>query len=326
MNQLNDPLSWAYPESNPYNTGMLKVSDLHTLYFEECGNPKGKPVIYVHGGPGGGVGPNDRRFFNPEAYRIILVDQRGAGKSTPPAELKDNTTWDLVADLEKLREHLKIDQWMVFGGSWGSTLALTYAISHPSRVTELVLRGIFLIRKSEIDWYYQGGANAIFPDAWESYRDHIPESERGDFVKAYYSRLTSSDEKTRLAAARPWTQWEMATSRIYTPPETLQTSMADDGFALRFARIECHYFINQGFFKEDGWILKNVDKIRHIPTVIVQGRYDVVCPMVSAWDLHKAFPEAKLQVIADSGHSAREPGVCRALVSATDLFSRKNQA
>ena len=266
----------------------------------------------------------DRRYFNPKTYRIILLDQRGAGKSEPAAELKENTTWDLVADLEKLREHLKIEKWQVFGGSWGSTLALTYAITHPTRVTELVLRGIFLIRKKEIDWYYQEGANAIFPDAWESYRNHIPADERSDFVKAYHQRLTHADPAIRLAAAKPWTQWEMATSRLYTPPEVLQATTSDDAFSLRFARIECHYFINEGFFKEDGWILKNIDRIRAIPAVIVQGRYDVVCPMMSAWELSKAWPEAKLQIVSDSGHSSREPGIMRALIAATDAFSGKN--
>lgn len=315
-----DPHTWCYPEIEPYQIGTLKVSELHTLYYEECGNPNGKPVVFVHGGPGGGTGPQDRRYFNPKKYRIILIDQRGAGKSTPAAELNENTTWDLVVDLETLRSFLKIEKWQVFGGSWGSTLALTYAITHPTRVTELVLRGIFLIRKKEIDWYYQEGASAIYPDVWDSYRDHIPASERGDFVKAYYQRLTSPDSTTRLNAARVWTNWEMSTSRLYTPPGLTQSVVTDE-FSLKFARIECHYFIHHGFFKEDGWILKNVDQIRHIPAVIVQGRYDVVCPAMSAWELSKAWPEAKLQIIPDAGHSAREPGISRALVSATDLFS-----
>ncbi len=315
-----DPQTWLYPEIEPYHTDRLQVSPMHSLYFEECGNPKGKPVIFIHGGPGGGVGPQDRRFFNPDYYRIILIDQRGAGKSTPAASLEENTTWHLVADIEALRQHLKIERWQVFGGSWGSTLALTYAIENPSRVTELVLRGIFMIRKKEIDWYYQEGASMIYPDVWESYRDHIPEAERGDFVKAYYSRLTHPDLEVRLAAAKPWTAWEMATSRLYTPPELLQSLVTDD-FAIKFARIECHYFIHQGFYTEDGWILKNVDRIRKIPTVIVQGRYDVVCPVQSAWDLHRAWPEAQLMIIPDAGHASREPGNARALVAATDRFS-----
>jgi proline iminopeptidase len=316
-----DPNTWMYPEIEPYRTGMLKVSLIHELYFEECGNPNGKPVIFVHGGPGGGTGAQDRRYFNPNLYRVILLDQRGSGKSLPSASLDDNTTWNLVEDMEKLRTHLGLETWQVFGGSWGSTLALAYAIQHPTRVTELVLRGIFMIRKKEIDWYYQEGASAMYPDVWEQYRDHIPENERGNFVKAYYQRLTSKDPAVQLAAAKPWTTWEMATSRLYTPPEFIQTAVTDD-FALKFARIECHYFINEGFFAEDGWLLKNVGKIRHIPAVIVQGRYDVVCPPMSAWDLHKAWPEAKFMMIPDSGHSSREPGIAKALVNATDTFSK----
>jgi len=308
-----------YPEIEPYRTGMLNVSPVHELYFEECGNPKGKPVIFVHGGPGGGTGPQDRRYFHPDRYRIILLDQRGSGKSLPAASLEDNTTWHLVDDIEKLREHLKIEKWQVFGGSWGSTLALTYAIQHPDRVTELVLRGIFMIRKKEIDWYYQEGASAMYPDMWEAYRDHIPAAERGDFVKAYYARLTHSDPAVQMAAAKPWTTWEMSTSRLYTPPEFIQSVVTDD-FAIKFARIECHYFIHKGFFEEDDWILKNVSKIRSIPAVIVQGRYDVVCPPMSAWDLHRAWPEAQLMLIPDAGHSSREPGIAKALVSATDRF------
>lgn len=321
-NYEQDPNTWFYPEIEPYNTGRLKVSDIHELYYEECGNPKGKPVVFIHGGPGGGVGPTDRRYFNPDQYRIILLDQRGAGNSKPMASLEDNTTWHLVDDIEKLRSSLGIEKWLVFGGSWGSTLALTYAITHPTRVTGLVLRGIFLLRKKEIDWYYQEGlgASAIYPDVWEEYRDHIPAAERGDMVKAYYSRLTSPDLETQKAASKPWTTWEMATSRIYTPPEMIKSVVTDD-FALKFARIECHYFINKGFFKSDNWIIENIGKIRHIPAVIVQGRYDVVCPAMSAWELHKAWPEAKLTIVADAGHSAREPGIARALVHATDLFA-----
>ncbi len=316
---LLDPHTWLYPEIEPYRAGTLTVSPIHTLYYEECGNKNGKPVIFVHGGPGGGTGPQDRRFFNPDVYRIILLDQRGSGKSTPSASLEDNTTWHLIEDMEALRSELKIDCWQVFGGSWGSTLALAYAIMHPARVTELVLRGIFLVRKKEIDWYYQEGANAIYPDAWEPYRDHIPVGERNDFVKAYYQRLTSPDPQVQLAAAIPWTSWEMSTSRLYTPPELLKTLVTDD-FAIKFARIECHYFIHEAFFKEDGWVLNQISKIKHIPGVIIQGRYDVVCPAMSAWDLHKAWPEARLMMIPDSGHSAREPGIAKALVAATDRF------
>ncbi len=319
---IPDPQTWLYPEIEPYRTGTLAVSTVHTLYFEECGNPKGKPVVFIHGGPGGGSGPQDRRFFNPECYRIILFDQRGAGKSIPAASLEENTTWDLVRDIETLRGHLGIEKWMVFGGSWGSTLALTYAIEHPERVTELVLRGIFMIRKQEIDWYYQEGASFMFPDVWEQYRDHIPESERHDFVKAYYRRLTDPDPAVRMAAARPWTLWEMSTSRLHTPKELIDTMVTDD-FAIKFARIECHYFIHGGFFPEDDWILNRIGRIRHIPTVIVQGRYDVVCPPKSAWDLYRAWPEAKLHLTPDAGHASREPGNARALVAATDRFAER---
>lgn len=315
-----DPKTWLYPEIEPYLTGRLKVSPLHELYYEECGNPKGKPVVFVHGGPGGGCGPNDRRFFNPKLYRIILFDQRGSGKSTPSACLEENTTWHLVEDMETLREHLKIDQWQVFGGSWGSTLALTYAIQHPKKVTELILRGIFLIRKKEIDWFYQEGANSIYPDSWEPYRDHIPENERHDFLTAYYKRLTHSDSKVQIAAGRPWTTWEYQTASLYTPPGTVDSTLTDE-FVVRFARIECHYFVNKGFFPEDGWILKNIEKIRHIPTVIAQGRYDVVCPAMSAWDLHKVWPESKLMIVPDSGHASRDPGTAQVLVAATDRFA-----
>jgi proline iminopeptidase len=318
---FQDPNTWLYPEIEPYRIERLQVSPVHSLYFEESGNPNGKPVIFLHGGPGGGAGPQDRRFFNPKLYRIILMDQRGAGKSTPAACLEENTTWDLIEDIERLRRHLSISKWLVFGGSWGSTLALSYAIQHPESVTELVLRGIFMIRKKEIDWFYQSGASNLYADAWEAYRDHIPEAERGDFVSAYHKRLTHSDPKIQMAAAKPWTAWEMATSRLYTPPETLSALVTDD-FAIRFARIECHYFMNRGFFPEEDWILKNIHRIRHIPTVIAQGRYDVVCPMVSAWELSKAWPEAKLMIIPDAGHASRENGTAKVLVSATDRFSQ----
>jgi len=307
-----------YPPIEPYNSGMLKVSDLHTIYYEESGNPKGHPAVFVHGGPGGGTQPEHRRYFDPAYYRIILFDQRGCGKSTPHAELTDNTTWDLVADMEKLREHLSIDNWLVFGGSWGSTLALAYSESHPERVTHLVLRGIFLLRKSEIDWLYQTGADSIFPDFWEDYIKPIPENERNDFVTAYYKRLTSSDKKVQLEAARAWSVWEGKTSKLLVDPNMVDHYGHDD-FAIAFARIECHYFYNKGFM-EDGRLLRQVGNIRHIPTVIVQGRYDVVCPIRSAWDLHRAFPEAKLVITPTSGHSAFEIENKAALIEATDNF------
>jgi proline iminopeptidase len=307
-----------YPAIDAYKTDFLKVSDIHTIYFEESGNPNGQPAIFVHGGPGGGTTPEYRRFFDPKHYRIILFDQRGCGKSTPHASLEQNTTQDLVADMERLREHLGIDRWLVFGGSWGSTLALAYAESHPERCTHLVLRGIFLLRKWEIDWFYQSGADAIFPDLWEEYLKPIPPAERGDMIGAYYRRLTSNDPAVRIEAARAWSIWEGSTSKLH-----IDTSLVDHysspEFAIAFARIECHYFVNHGFL-EEGQLLRDVDKIRHIPSVIVQGRYDVVCPMRSAWDLHRAFPEAKLTISPASGHSMLEPENRSALIEATDAF------
>lgn len=306
-----------YPEIEPYSTGFLKVSDLHTIYFEEAGNPKGKPVVFLHGGPGGGIIANYRRYFNPEKWRIILFDQRGCGQSKPFAELRDNTTWDLVADIEKLRNHLSIARWSVFGGSWGSTLALSYAIKHPDSVTELFLRGIFLLRKKEIDWFYQEGCSKIYPDAWEEYVKPIPQEERNDFVSAFYKRLTSEDVNVRKTAAKAWSIWEGSTSKLI-PDSDVVARFGEDEFADAFARIECHYFINKGFFPEDNFLLNNIDKIRHIPTVIVQGRYDVVCPAESAWDLHRAFPEAEFYMIPDAGHSLSEKGITDALVRATD--------
>jgi proline iminopeptidase len=308
-----------YPEIEPFDSGTLKVSDLHTIYYEQSGNPEGKPVIFVHGGPGGGTDPKQRRFFDPKAYRIVLFDQRGCGRSTPHAELHDNTTWHLVADMEAIREHLGIARWQVFGGSWGSTLSLAYAQKHPDRVTELVLRGIFMLRKKELDWFYQEGASAIFPDTWEPYLAAIPPEERGDLMQAYYERLTCDDPKARLAAARAWSVWEASTSFLLQSKEYMNHA-GEDEFALAFARIECHYFVNRGFFEVEDQLLRDVDKIRHIPAVIAQGRYDVVCPMMSAWDLHRAWPEARLEIVPDAGHSAYEPGIVDVLIEATDRF------
>ena len=308
-----------YPEIEAYKKEFFKVSDIHTLYIEQAGNPDGIPVVFLHGGPGGGISPDYRRFFNPEKYRIVLFDQRGAGLSTPAAELRENTTWDLVADIEKIREHMGIKKWVVFGGSWGSTLALTYAISHPDRVTHLVVRGIFLCRPSEIHWFYQHGASEIFPDLWETYKNHIPIDERHDFVKAYYKRLTHENAEIRLQAAKVWSKWEAGTSRLYID-STAVDEFEDPTYALQFARIECHYFINNAFFKTDNWILENISKIRHIPCDIIQGRYDIVCPTKSAWDLHTVWPEAHLKIIPDSGHSMYEPGIKAALVAACDVI------
>jgi len=309
-----------YPEIEPFDSGFLKVSDLHTLYYEQSGNPNGKPVVFLHGGPGGGVNPKCRRFFDPARYRIVLFDQRGCGKSTPHAELTDNTTWHLVADIERLREKLGIDRWQVFGGSWGSTLALAYAESHPDRVTELVLRGIFMLRRWELEWFYQKGADALYPDAWETYLSAIPEAERGDLMSAYHRRLTGDDAAARIAAARAWSVWEGATSFLWQDKGHIDAS-GEDEFALAFARIECHYFVHGGFFEHDDQLLRHVDRIRKIPAVIVQGRYDVVCPLRSAWDLHRAWPEADLRIVQDAGHSAFEPGILHELVEATDRFA-----
>lgn len=309
-----------YPKIEPYNQFDLKVSDLHTIHVEESGNINGKPVIFLHGGPGGGIEPVYRQYFDPEKWRIIVFDQRGCGQSTPHAELQENTTWDLIADIEKIRQHLEIDKWVVFGGSWGSTLSLSYAITHPDRCKALVLRGIFMIRKKEINWFYQDGTSNIYPDAWEHYLRPIPEDERHDLVAAYYKRLTSNDDSVRIEAAKAWSIWEASTSKLIQSEESIH-AFEDAKVAEAFARIECHYFTNRGFFDTDEWLLENVDKIRHIPTVIVQGRYDVVCPMISAWELHRAFPEADFEIVQDAGHSMTEKGIAAKLVEYTDKFS-----
>ncbi len=309
-----------YPEIEPYNQFDLKVSDLHTIHIEESGNINGKPVIFLHGGPGGGIEPVYRQYFDPKKWHIIIFDQRGCGQSTPHAELQENTTWDLIADIEKIRQYLEIDKWVVFGGSWGSTLSLSYAITHPDRCKALILRGIFMIRKKEIDWFYQKGTSNIYPDAWEAYLEPIPEDERHDLVAAYYKRLTSNDDSVRIEAAKAWSIWEASTSKLIQSEESIH-AFEDAKVAEAFARIECHYFTNRGFFDTDEWLLENVDKIRHIPTVIVQGRYDVVCPMVSAWELHRAFPEADFEIVQDAGHSMTEKGIAAKLVEYTDKFS-----
>ncbi|MEO0535976.1 MAG: prolyl aminopeptidase [Cyanobacteria bacterium P01_A01_bin.123] len=309
-----------YPPIQPYRQGKLQVSELHTLYFEESGNPGGKPVVFLHGGPGGGTMPLYRQFFDPERWRIVLFDQRGCGKSTPHAELEGNTTWDLVEDIEKLRSHLGINQWAVFGGSWGSTLALAYSQTHPQRCSALILRGIFMLRPQEIHWFYQQGTSFIFPDAWQAYLAPIPPEEQDDLVNAYYRRLTSPDAGVRTSAAKAWSIWEASTSKLIQDP-TLMDKFGDAEFAAAFARIECHYFVNGGFFDPPDQLLRNVDRIRQIPAVIVQGRYDVVCPMVSAWELHCAWPEAEFIVIPDAGHSVTEAGITDALIHATDRFA-----
>lgn len=318
---IKDPTTWLYPPLEPNRTGRLAVEPPHELYFEESGNPRGKPALFLHGGPGGGTDPKQRRFFHPDRYRIVIFDQRGCGRSTPHAALEGNSTWKLVADIEALRVHLGIESWLVFGGSWGSTLALAYAERHPEAVTELVLRGIFMLRPKELDWFYQSGASMIFPDLWEPYRDHIPESERGDMVAAYHRRLTSPDPAVRSAAARIWSGWEGATSKLL-PDDAMKKAFEEDVHALAMARIEAHYFVNRGFFEPVDQLLRDVGRIRHIPAVIVQGRYDLVCPMESAWDLHRAWPEADLVITPDCGHSAFDAPNTRALVAATDRFAR----
>ncbi len=308
-----------YPAIEPFDTGNLEGSERHTLYYEQCGNPDGKPVVFLHGGPGGGCAPTSRRFFDPDAYRIVLFDQRGCGRSTPHADLTDNTTWHLVADIERLRRHLGIERWQVFGGSLGSTLALAYAQTHPDRVTELVLRGIFMLRRAEIQWFYQEGASAVYPDAWEHYLSPIPEAERGDMVAAYHRRLTDPDPAVQKAAARAWSVWEGTTSHLRQNSEQIE-AFGSDRFALAFARIECHYFVHGGFFQHDDQLLRDVHRVRNIPAVIVHGRYDIICPLRNAWDLHRAWPEADLRIIGDAGHSAYEPGNVHELVTATDRF------
>jgi len=315
-----------YPQPKLIEEGHVKVDEIHTVYYHVYGNPNGKPVLFVHGGPGGGTDPAMARFFDPAIYRIILVDQRGCGQSKPFAELRNNTTWHSVKDFERIRMKLGFDKWMLFGGSWGSTLSLAYAQTYPERVTEMVLRGIFLLRDSEIRWFYQDGGSFIFPEDWDLYRDFIPENERNDFVAAYGRRLRGEmGEEVMREAAKVWSIWEGRTSKLAQDPwEKVKDKFGADDFSLAFARIENHYFTNKGFFKRDGFLLEkeNIAKIRHIPTTIVQGRYDVVCPIVSAWDLKKAFPEAELEVVM-AGHSAMDPEVTSHLVQATDKYKNR---
>ena len=315
---MSDRLDF-FPELQPYARGRLKVSDMHEIYFEECGNPSGKVVVILHGGPGGGISMNLRRFHDPSAYRMILFDQRGCGGSTPYACLENNTTWDLVSDIEKLRVHLRLERWQVFGGSWGSTLALAYAESYPERVTELILRGIFTVRKKEVDWLYQFGASMLFPEYWEDFVRPIPEAERGDFVAAYHKRLTGNDEVEKAACARAWSQWEGAVSSLLPNPERV-TQFGDDHFAIAFASIECHYFINKGFFETDDQLLRNAHRLADIPCVIAQGRYDVITPPDTAYALSMAWPNAKFVIVPDAGHAGSEPGMVDALVRATNSF------
>ena len=314
-----------YPALQPFNQGRLRVSPLHEIHYEECGNPAGKPAVVLHGGPGGGISPFLRQMHDPQAYRIVLFDQRGCGQSTPHAELVENTTWHLVSDIEVLRRHLGIERWQVVGGSWGSTLALAYAETHPERVTELIVRGIFALRRSEIRWFYQEGAHQLFPDVWEHFLAPIPEAERHDLLAAYYRRLTGPDMAEQLTCARAWSQWEGATLSLLPDPQRVAEFGADH-FAIAFARIECHYFVNGGFFAEDGQLLANAHRLSAIPGAIIQGRYDVVTPPATAWDLHRAWPRASFTMVPDAGHTATEPGIADALVRATDRFRHANRA
>jgi len=308
---------FLYPAVAPNRTGRLALDGLHIMYWEESGNPRGIPAVFLHGGPGGGSSPDHRRFFDPAFYRIVVYDQRGGGQSTPLGELTDNTTGHLVADLERLREHLRIDRWLIFGGSWGSTLALAYAQSHPTRVLALVLRGIFLCRPVEIHWFlYQ--MRFLFPEAWRSFAEFLPEEDREDLLAAYYCRLTSPDPQVHLPAAHAWSRYEGSCSTLMPDPE-LVAHFDEDAVALAIARIEAHYFVHNIFLPSDA-LLTNIDRIRHLPCAIVQGRYDAVCPILSADELHRAWPEAEYIVVADAGHSAREPGIARELVAATDRF------
>ena len=317
---LTDKGVELFPGIEPFNTGTLQVSDLHTVFYEEVGNPGGKSAVFLHGGPGVGIKPQYRQFFDPEFYRLVLPDQRGAGRSTPHAELKENTTWELIDDLEKLRAHLKLEPWVVMGGSWGSTLALTYAITRPDAVRGIIIRGIFLGRPFEIDWLFKpGGAAEIFPDGWKKLIDPIPVGERDDLVAAYYQRLTSGDEAVMLAAARSWTTWEASMMNLIPDPAAVQ-DMINDASALSVGRTECHFTHNNFFMKSDNYILENADRIRNIPCRIVQGRYDVICPMRSAWDLHNALPESDLHIVPDGSHSPLDGGMISELVTAAEDF------
>lgn len=310
-----------YPDIEPYASSYLAVGGPHELYLEQCGNPKGVPVLFLHGGPGAGCESFHRRFFDPKCYRVVLFDQRGCGRSRPHAELSENSTWHLVSDIERIRHHLGIERWLVFGGSWGSTLALAYAETHPGRVLGLVLRGIFLCRDREIQWFYQEGASRVFPDYWEDYLRPISEPERGDMVRAYYARLTGGNELARMAAAKAWSRWETRTASLMPNPN-IEQQLVDPHTALSLARIECHYFVHQSFLEPDQ-LLRDAPRIAGIPGVIVQGRYDLICPMESAWALHRAWPRSELKVIPDAGHAASERGIRQALVDACDRFARE---
>ena len=308
-----------YPAIDPYASGQLDVGDGHSIYWERAGTPGAKPAVFLHGGPGGGIAPDHRRLFDPERYDVLLFDQRGCGRSTPHASLDANSTWHLVADIERLRVMMGVDQWLVFGGSWGSALALAYAQSHPDHVSELVLRGIFTLRRQEIDWYYQEGASRIYPDKWERFLAPIAEKDRGDLLHAYHKILTGEDRTAQVAAARAWSVWEGETIRLL-PDAALSATHDEDAFALAFARIENHFFVHRGWL-EEGQLIRDAGKLRDIPGVIVQGRYDMACPAETAWALHNAWPEARFEMIEGAGHAYNEPGILDALIRATDSFA-----
>lgn len=314
-------MSDLYPPIEPFSTQRLSVGGGHQLYLEQVGNPKGIPILFLHGGPGAGCEPYHRCFFDPQAYRVVLFDQRGCGRSTPHASLNDNTTWDLVDDIERIRQALDIERWIVFGGSWGSTLALAYAQSHPERVIGMVLRGIFLCRDEEISWFYQSGASKVYPDYWEDYIAPIPQQERDDLLLAYHNRLTGDNELMRMAAAKAWSVWEGRTASLQ-PNRAVVDFFSQPHTALSLARIECHYFVNHAFLRPNQ-LLEDAGKLAGIPGVIVQGRYDLICPMESAWQLHQAWEGSELMVIPDAGHSAAEPGIRQALIETTDRFARE---
>jgi len=310
-----------YPEIAPYRTELFPVDETHTLYVEEVGNPRGLPALFLHGGPGAGCEPYHRRFFDPQRFRVVLFDQRGAGRSTPHASLDNNTTADLVGDIERLRRHLGIDRWLVFGGSWGSTLALAYAEAHPERVSALVLRGVFLCRPHEIQWFYQEGASRLFPDYWVDFVAPVAPRDRGDLLHAYHQLLTGEDELRRLAAAKAWSVWEGRTATLL-PDDSVAEHFARPHLALSLARIECHYFVNDAFLRPNQ-LLADAGRLAGIPGVIVHGRYDVICPLENAWALHEAWPGSELSIIADAGHSAAETGTRRRLVEATDQLAEQ---
>ncbi len=318
---MTEILRGLYPEIEPYETGFLDVGDGHTIYWERVGTKGGKPAVFLHGGPGGGVNPTQRRVFDPALYDVVLFDQRGCGRSTPHASLEANTTWHLVADIEKLREKFGYDKWQVFGGSWGSTLALAYAETHPEHVSELIVRGIYLLTKRELDWYYQFGVSEMYPERWETFIAPIPEADRGQMMASYYRYLTGADEKKKLECAKAWSQWEGATIALVTDPARVD-QFGEDHYAIAFARIETHFFVNAGWL-DDGQLLRDAYKLEDIPGVIVHGRYDMPCPAKTAWDLSKAWPKADLHIIEAAGHAMTEPGILDQLIRATDRFAGK---